>query len=34
MKRNKFLALLLAFVAVGYVACTNDDPTIDPENKP
>lgn len=34
MKRNKFLALLLAFVAVGYVACTNDDPTIDPENNP
>lgn len=34
MKRNKFLALLLAFVAVGYVACTNDDPTIDPKNNP
>lgn len=34
MKRNKFLALLLVFVAAGYVACTNDDPTIGPENNP
>lgn len=34
MKRNKFFGFLLAFVAVGYVACTNDDPTIDPENNP
>ncbi len=34
MKRNKFLAFLLAFVAAGFVACTDDEPTIDSENNP
>ncbi len=34
MKRNKFLAFLLALVAAGFVACTDDEPTIDSENNP